>query len=396
MAQASRKGRKQTMFKTRGLIVAAGTIAAFLAASPVVAQAQQTTVRVGVIQGLSGPPAIVDFGESYLQGIRLALKDYEARNPRTRIELLAYDDEANPQRAVSLTQRLIQNDNVAAVIGTVSSGNVLAFAPILQRARIPLMAGPSIATDITQRFINERPSFIFRCSMVEQFQIDAMLDWGVRNCRRIGLLHSTTGYGNFAAREIQEGLRRRNVTLVATEAAAPGVNDLTAQMLRLRDAGAELVLNFHESFELLYRPLPRINYRPVVAGNWGLSSLKVLEIVGREAIEGTVMGQALDLNDPKARAFDERMRAEYGSAYRWPVVGALGYDAAKIMFRAIERVGRSDAVAIRDALETLDGVDAVSATPARPFSADDHECLDREHVFLGVWRNGQVVRLEQR
>ncbi|MFO0402233.1 MAG: ABC transporter substrate-binding protein, partial [Alphaproteobacteria bacterium] len=260
----------------------------------------------------------------------------------------------------------------------------------------PLVAGPSIATDITQRFINERPSFIFRCSMVEQFQIDAMLEWGVRNFRRIGLLHSTTGYGNFAAREIQEGLRRRNVTLVATEAAAPGVNDLTAQMLRLRDAGAELVLNFHESFELLYRPLPRINYRPVVAGNWGLSSLKVLEIVGREAIEGTVMGQALDLNDPKARAFDERMRAEYGSAYRWPVVGALGYDAAQIMFRAIERVGRSDAVAIRDALETLDGVDAVSATPARPFSADDHECLDREHVFLGVWRNGQVVRLEQR
>jgi branched-chain amino acid transport system substrate-binding protein len=359
-------------------------------------QAQQTTVRVGVIQGLSGPPAIVDFGESYLQGIRLALKDHEARNPRTRIEILVYDDEANPQRAVSLAQRLIQNDNVAAVIGTVSSGNVLAFAPILQRARIPLVAGPSIATDITQRFINERPSFIFRCSMVEQFQIDAMLDWGVRNFRRIGLLHSTTGYGNFAAREIQEGLRRRNVTLVATEAAAPGVNDLTAQMLRLRDAGAELVLNFHESFELLYRPLPRINYRPVVAGNWGLSSMKVLEIVGREAIEGTVMGQALDLNDPKARAFDERMRAEYGSAYRWPVLGALGYDAAQIMFRAIERVGRSDSVAIRDALETLDGVEAISATPTRPFSPEDHECLDREHVFLGVWRNGQVVRLEQR
>jgi branched-chain amino acid transport system substrate-binding protein len=90
------------------------------------------------------------------------------------------------------------------------------------------------------------------------------------------------------------------------------------------------------------------------------------------------------------------MRAEYGSAYRWPVLGALGYDAAQIMFRSIERVGRSDSVAIRDALETLDGVEAISATPARPFSPEDHECLDREHVFLGVWRNGQVVRLEQR
>lgn len=370
--------------------------AALLGVATTAGAQQPTPVRVGVIQGLSGPPAIVDFGESYLQGIRLALKDHEARNSRTRIELIVYDDEANPQRAVSLAQRLIQNDNVSAVIGTVSSGNVLAFAPLLQRARIPLVAGPSIATDITTRFINERPSFIFRCSMVEQFQIEAMLDWGVQNFQRIGLLHSTTGYGSFAAREIQEGLRRRNVTLVATEAAAPGVNDLTAQMIRMRDAGAQLVLNFHESFELLYRPLPRINYRPVVAGNWGLSSMKVLEIVGREALEGTVMGQALDLADPKARAFDQRMRAEYGAAYRWPVLGALGYDAGQVLFRAIERVGRADAPAIRDALETLDGVEAISATPARPFSPTDHECLDREHVFLGVWRNGQVVRLEQR
>ena len=372
------------------------TAAALLGVATTAGAQQPAAVRVGVIQGLSGPPAIVDFGESYLQGIRLALKDHEARNSRTRIELVVYDDEANPQRAVSLAQRLIQNDNVSAVIGTVSSGNVLAFAPLLQRARIPLVAGPSIATDITTRFINERPSFIFRCSMVEQFQIEAMLDWGVQNFQRIGLLHSTTGYGSFAAREIQEGLRRRNVTLVATEAAAPGVNDLTAQMIRMRDAGAQLVLNFHESFELLYRPLPRINYRPVVAGNWGLSSMKVLEIVGREALEGTVMGQALDLADPKARAFDERMRAEYGAAYRWPVLGALGYDAGQVLFRAIERVGRADAPAIRDALETLDGVEAISATPARPFSPTDHECLDREHVFLGVWRNGQVVRLEQR
>jgi branched-chain amino acid transport system substrate-binding protein len=357
---------------------------------PAVAQ-----VKVGVIQGLSGPPAIVDFGESYLQGLRLALKDHEATNPKTKIELVVYDDEANPQRAVSLAQRLVQNDGAAAVIGTVSSGNVLAFAPVLQRAGIPLIAGPSIATNITTQFINEKPSYIFRCSMVEKFQIDEMLDWGVKTFKRIGLLHSTTGYGNFAAKEIQEGLKTRGAEIVAVEAAAPGINDLTSQMIKMRDAGAELVLNFHESFELPYRPFARINYRPTVAGNWGLSSLKVLEIVGKDAIEGTVMGQALDLASPKAKAFDERMRKEHGNAYRWPVLAALGYDAGRIMFGAVERAGKPDPKAIRDAIESIDGVQAISAIPAKPFSPTDHECLDKEHVFLGVWRNGEVVRLKR-
>jgi branched-chain amino acid transport system substrate-binding protein len=352
-------------------------------------------VKVGVIQGLSGPPAIVDFGESYLQGIRLALKDHQAAGAKVKIDLQVYDDEANPQRAVSLAQRLLQSDNVSVAIGTVSSGNVLAMAPVFQKAGVPLMAGPSIATQITAQFINEKPSQIFRCSMVEKFQIDGMLDWGVKRFKKIGLVHSTTGYGNFAAKEIQDALKARDATLVAIEATAPGVNDLTPQMVKMRDAGAELVLNFHESFELVYRPMARLNYRPGVAGNWGLSSMKVLEIVGKEAIEGTVMGQALDISTPRARAFDERMKREYGNAYRWPVLAALGYDAGQIVFKAVEKVGKADAAAIRDAIESIDGVQAISATPARPFSPTDHECLDRENVFLGVWKNGTVVKLAQ-
>lgn len=372
--------RKQLVFATSLMAMACAAVA---------------QVKVGVIEGLSGPPAIVDFGESYLQGIRLALKDHQAAKPKVKIDLQVYDDEANPQRAVSLAERLLQSDHASVVIGTVSSGNVLAMAPVFQKAAVPLMAGPSIATQITTQFINQKPSQIFRCSMVEKFQIDKILDWGVHKFKKIGLIHSTTGYGNFAAKDIEETLKSRGVTLVANEAAAPGVNDLTPQMVKMRDAGAELVLNFHESFELVYRPMARLNYHPVVAGNWGLSSQKVLEIVGKDAIEGTVMGQALDTSSPRAKAFDERMKKEYGSAYRWPVLAALGYDAGQITFKAVEKVGKADPAAIRNALESIDGIQAVSATPAKPFSPTDHECLDRDDVFLGVWKNGTVVKLAQ-
>jgi branched-chain amino acid transport system substrate-binding protein len=368
-------------------------LAAALAAFALPALAQET-VKVGVFEGLSGPPAITDFGDSYLQGIKAALHDYQAAGGKTKIELVVYDDEANPQRAVSVVQRLTQEDRVPVLIGTVSSGNVLAVAPMLQRAGIPLVAGPSIATNITTQFIDQKPSYIFRCSMVDKFQIDAILDWGTKKFQKIGLLHSTTGYGNVSAKAIEEGMAARGKTLVANEAAAPDVADVTPQMIRLRDAGAELVLNFHESFEMVYRPMARLNYHPTIAGNWGLSSLKVEQIVGREALEGTVMGQALDLGEPKAKAFDARMRSELGSAYRWPVLAALGYDAGQIVFKAVDQVGHADPKAIRDALESVDGIKGVSATPAKPFSPANHECLGKENIFLGVWKGGEVVRLD--
>ena len=370
------------------LAMALGAVASFG-----IAAHAQTTVKIGAVQGLSGPPAIVDFGESYLQGNQLALKEYNAASPKYKIEFITYNDEANPQRAVSLVQRLISNDRVSAIIGTVNSGNVAAFAPLVQQARIPLMAGPAIATDITAKFIDQKPSFIFRCSMVEKYQVEAMLDWGTKNFKKIGLLHSTGGYGMFASSEIQKSMKERNVPLVAIESAAPSVTDMTPQVLNLKNAGVDLVLMFHDSLELLYRALPKANYKPTVAGNWGLSSQMVLGIVGAEGLEGTVMGQALDLNEAKAAAFDVRMRKEFGDKYRWPVVAALGYDGMKLLLQAIDRVG-GDPIKLQKALETTEGFMAVSGTPAKPFSATDHECLDAETVFLGVWKNGRVVKLK--
>ena len=117
-------------------------------------------------------------------------------------------------------------------------------------------------------------------------------------------------------------------------------------------------------------------------------------MVGDKALEGTVMGQALDLAAPAAKAFDARMRKEYGKDYRWPVVAALGYDAGQIVAAAVSKAQSADPKALRDAIENVDGIKAITATPAHPFSPGDHECLKQKDVFLGVWKNGQVVRLE--
>jgi branched-chain amino acid transport system substrate-binding protein len=198
----------------------------------------------------------------------------------------------------------------------------------------------------------------------------------------------------FAAGEVQKGLKERGVTLVGIESGPADATDLTPHALKLKNAGAELVLIFHDSYEVFFRALPKADYRPVMAGNWGMSSQMVLNIIGRDKIEGTVMGQALDMGDPKAQAFDQKMRNEYGDKYRWPVVAALGYDGMRLLLQAVDMAGGGDRDKMRDALEKIDDFKAVSGTPAKPFGPKDHECLDRGNVFLGVWKNGRVVKLQ--
>ena len=38
--------------------------------------------------------------------------------------------------------------------------------------------------------------------LIEKYQVNDLLDWAVENFDKVGLLHSTTGYGNFAAQEV--------------------------------------------------------------------------------------------------------------------------------------------------------------------------------------------------
>ena len=48
-------------------------------------------IKIGVIQGLSGAPVVVDFGESYLQGIEEAVKEYKAAGGKHNIQLIVYN-----------------------------------------------------------------------------------------------------------------------------------------------------------------------------------------------------------------------------------------------------------------------------------------------------------------
>jgi branched-chain amino acid transport system substrate-binding protein len=132
-----------------------------------------------------------------------------------------------------------------------------------------------------------------------------------------------------------------------------------------------------------------------MAGNWGMYSGKLRDIVGDELLKNAVMGQALDLNEPKARAWDEKMRKEYGKEYRWPVIASFGYDAANLVLKALDMAGPNPDE-IRDALERIDNFDAITTgVPKKPYSKDDHECVDQKDVFLGIWEKGKVVRLKQ-
>jgi branched-chain amino acid transport system substrate-binding protein len=89
---------------------------------------------------------------------------------------------------------------------------------------------------------------------------------------------------------------------------------------------------------------------------------------------------------------EQRFKDQGGDFH--PVATAQTYDGARLLLRALDRVG-PDPKKIRDALEEIsDFTEAVTKMNPRPFTKDNHESLGRSSGFLAVWKNGKLVRAD--
>ncbi len=128
----------------------AAPLAIGLAAAPADAQ----TVRVGIVNSMSGPSASI--GDQLDKAIRLYMQLNEASLAPIRVELIRRDDTGpNPEVARRLTQELITRERVQLLTGYVYTPNAMAIAPLINEARIPTIimnAGTSAIVRQSQMF----------------------------------------------------------------------------------------------------------------------------------------------------------------------------------------------------------------------------------------------------
>ena len=109
----------------RAALKQAGALAAAFGL-PALAGAQADTIRIGHITPRTG--FLGQVGEQGFRGATLAVEEANAAGGvlGRRIELIA-EDSVNPATAVNRTQKLIEHDKVACIIGEVSSASALAI-----------------------------------------------------------------------------------------------------------------------------------------------------------------------------------------------------------------------------------------------------------------------------
>ena len=300
--------------------------------------AEGEPLKIGVYGPLSGDAAMV--GQTMVEGIKLATKQInEAGGIDGRmIELVIEDDEQSPKVAVSAVNKLVYDDKVMAVIGTVNSSCTLASMEVTWDAEVPhitpISSGASITNVGNPWIARIQASDLLQAGAIARYIVD---DLGIK---KIACMYQSDDYGTGAMEVIVKVLKDEyGIELVANEAFEPSALDMTPQLLSVQKSGAEALImwNMYQQGALIAKQARDLGLKIPLLGGGGLTNKKLYELAGDAAV-GIVNSQTFFADKtkatPSAAAFIDAFEKEYGKLP--DSNNAMAYDAMMVMAEGLK------------------------------------------------------------
>ena len=330
-------------------------------ATPAMVQAQAGDIPLGVTVPLTGP--LAGSGQQYHFSLQMARDDINAAggiNGR-RVRMVFEDTQASNSIAVNAFVKLVRELNPPFVFLSSLSTQNLATEPEVTRAQIPVMyAG---GADV----IHERRNpFMFRLRPYDTVTTTALAKTVIERvrARRPGLIFVQDDFGQGSANIIEGLFQRAGLTVAGKESYGARDNDVSAQLLNLRNRGADCIVAFSYirdgALVISGRRSLGINLPMVTSGSTTLpATLALLEPADLQNLYSTTDAFLDASQGPKVADYVERFQRRFN--LRPDPFGSCFYDGAMILADIMRRVG-PDRAAIRTALAQLNGFEGVTQT----------------------------------
>lgn len=342
--------------------------------------------RIGFIGGLSG--RVADLGINGRDGAMLAV---EMRNKAggvrgRQVELLAEDDQQNPEVARKAVGRLIER-KVAAIIGPMTSAMAMATVPQINKAQVVMVSPTATTNDLTGlddyffRVLSPTRDFAGKSANYHFHGAGVRRVAAVYDLRNKAYTESwLADYSNtFSA---AGGRLAGSISFSSSD--ETHFADLARQLLKTKADGIVIVANSVDA-AMLCQQLRKLNETiPIAASEWAATE-RLIELGGR-AVEGIVIAQFLDRQStqPAYVEFRRTYVARYG---REPgFAGLTAFDAANVVLDGLE--SQPPGQSLKQTLVTR----KTFAGAQSPVVFDDFGDTSRE-TYLTTIKDGSFVAL---
>ena len=357
-------------------------------------------IKIGVAGPFTGGSS--SMGVSMRDGVKLAVDEINKSGGvlGRKLQIIERDDEAKNERGVQIAQELINKEKVTAAVGYINTGVALASQRFFQEAKIPVMNNVATGSIVTKQFPEQPENYIFRNAAHDSIQAPMIVEEAVtrRGFKKVAILADSTNYGQLGRADLEKALEIKGVKPVAVEKFNIKDVDMTAQLLKAKEAGAEVVLTYAIGPELaqIANGMTKLGWKVPMIGSWTLSMANFIDNAGPGG-EGARMPQTFiqQGDTPKRKAFIEAYLKAFkpkNNRIDSPVSAAQGYDSVFLLAAAIKQANSTDGSKIREALENLTAkVDGVVTTYDKPFTKDDHEAITANIPVFGEVKDGKVI-----
>ena len=387
---------------TFGPLALVAALALPLYAAP--AHAQKAEPCIAGSWELSGP--LAHTGLAVRMGIETAVDEINEAGGvlGQKLRVIAYDDQGEPSRAVDNARRIGERDNCIVMIGGFRTPNALAIREVLSEMGLPWMGVISAGTRVIE-WEKGNNEWMFRTSMKDRWVAPFLLEKALERSKskKVGLLFEATGWGQGAVPDVEAAAKQKGIVLADKETFNIKDQDLSAQLIRLRDAGADTLILYivDPEAQALLRSMERIGYKPTLVSAWGISA-KLGETAGALSDGVLVAGTFAWTGQlsPRAQKAWERMKVKFKLDNPGQLVLPSGiansYDAAYIIAEALKLAGSFDRTKMRDALYKVkyEGIIA-KYDPAFEKTAERHDSLIPSHYKLLAYHKGYLMAIEQ-
>lgn len=353
--------------------------------------------KIGAVVSLTGPYAGLGEPEKNTLKMEVARINEAGGVNGHDIELLIEDDATDEAKAVAAVTKLIDQDEVIAIIGATGTGQTMAMRDAVDEAGIPQvsMAGGTVITGQLDPLVFATP---WSNTIVVPFELQYLKDQGIS---KVGLISDSGGFGKDGVAVLTAQLAKFGITAVATEEFNPGDTDLTGQLTNIKGTDAQAVLMWTAGKEasLVAQNMKSLKMTIPLIGSHGNARKEFIAGAG-EAAEGFAFGAGKVLlpesygdSPSKAVAIDyiQRYTANYGDAPS--TFGGHAYDALYIIVEAMERLDEGfTSEDLRDEIEATKDFAGIGGEFT--FSATDHNGLTEDDLVMYKVTGGKWTLVE--
>lgn len=298
-------------------------------------------IVIALVGPLSGSAS--DYGDSAKAGAEYALKlkQKELKDLGLNVELKPLDDQAEPKQGVVNAQMAINDNNVVAVVGHVTTGSSLSAVTAYEKAGLVMVSPSTTGPDFTEG--GKKIAHRICARDDEQGRRAAIYAKNTLNVKNAMIIHDKQAYGQGLADEVKKQFEQDGVSVLGFEGLTAGEKDYSAVVNQVLAKKPEMIYfgGYYAEAGILIKQLREKGFTGVFMGADGLDSGEMFTIAG-SAAEGVVFTSTV--GDVTATEEGKKWIQEFegSTGKKLGIFTSFGYDAMAVAINGIEEAAKAN------------------------------------------------------